>query len=132
METLRARFETLRWARGADEPITEATARATTPASDDVVEISLRFCDGGIESARFRTHGSPATLCAADWACEYAETGGADVMTLCATDVAEALHLARIQMPAALMAVDALQAAYRRWQDVGAQEHQSQLTVSTV
>ncbi|WP_348672305.1 iron-sulfur cluster assembly scaffold protein [uncultured Abyssibacter sp.] len=135
MDGLRARFETLGKARQAGETGATARAEATTPAGDDVVEISLWLNGSTIERARFRAHGSPATLCAADWVCEFAEGRSVTAAALSPATVVEALDLPRIRMPAALMAVDALVAACRQAdeghpQDVSA-NHQSPQTVST-
>ncbi|MEC9408223.1 MAG: iron-sulfur cluster assembly scaffold protein [Pseudomonadota bacterium] len=128
MEALRTRFDTLHWAADARIPARAPyVGHATTPAGDDRVQIWLAVRDGGIETARFRAHGGPAVLCAADWLCEYCEGQALDGLALTPAMVMSALNLSRLQMPAALLAIDALDAARRH-----AMEHQASGTVSTV
>ena len=89
----------------------DTVGTATTPASDAMVAIRLRATDGQI-TARHRVHGDPATLAAADWLCEQVDVRGLPAAAaIPAADLAAALALPRVKMPAALLAVDALQAA---------------------
>ncbi|PWN55628.1 hypothetical protein DEH80_11010 [Abyssibacter profundi] len=128
MDGLRARFDALRWA--ADDRIAHRArfvGQATTPAGDDRVEIWLAVVDGRIETARFRAHGGPAVLCAADWLCEYCEGRELAAAPPVPAEIMKALALPRVQMPAALLAVDALDAARQH-----AMEHQTSRTVSRV
>lgn len=115
VEHLRARFARLAHAWTADQPPAAAVCgQADTPAGADVVQIWLTVHADRISHAVFRAHGGPATLCAADWVCETVTGGSVDAAMPDAAAVLAALDLPRVSMPAALLAVDALNAALRQ------------------
>jgi NifU-like protein involved in Fe-S cluster formation len=88
------------------------TARAGTPGSKAVLQLSLRVEHGVVAEARFLAFGCPSVIATGSWLCGWLRgrtTGQA--LGLRAADVADALRLAPVKRFCGVLAEDVLRAA---------------------
>lgn len=93
------------------------TARAQTPGSRAVLEMSLLQREGVILDARFRAYGCTVTIATADWFAEQAIGRNLrEIYEISVENAVKELDIPAIKRHCALLAQDALQAAARRCQ----------------
>ena len=106
---VRERFDAPRYALAAGQPGSQSLGSSGARAAGSLVQIHLWY--GQSIRARFRAYGDPATLAAADWACEQVDGRPLPCDAPSVPECARALGLPGQRMHAASHAVAALRDA---------------------
>ena len=94
------------------------TAEAGTPAARSVLKLSLRFEGDCVVDARFRAYGCPASIAVGAYIAGWSKgRNPAELGTLKAADLREALEIPEDRAHCALLGEDALRAVLSRYKE---------------